>query len=391
MTAVWLAELERRGCPAADVALHCGADPLAALARDGTLPRDLMKLESEMAVLARFSSRHLPNGRAVTVSALPYQEAGVEISTQLAYAVATTLEYLRALEDSGLVPIEAASEICWRFGLGTNLFSEISKLRAARVLWRMVLVACGLDEPPPVRIHAVSSERSLSRRSPMNNGLRATGQMFAASCGGADAVALSAVERAPGSELGAAARFAVATQAILREEAHLARVTDPGAGSYFVETLTGELARAAWAEAQEIERLGGMRECLLSGQIATAAEASAERRRRAFESGEAGITGVTRYRSEEDPRPAVESPNGDALRASIRESRTAGESEEVSSVLSYSRDFVVEELVALARLGGTVASIAARLGSSEGAESCPALVLRRDGAPFEMDDGGEEA
>ena len=389
-TAVILAELERRGGTVASVALHCGADPLAALALDGVLPRDLMKLESEMAVLARFSNRRLPMGRAITVSTLPYQEAGAGMSAELAYAAATTVTYLRGLGDSGLGAAEAASEICWRFGLGTDVFSEIAKLRAARVLWRMVLVACGVEAPPPARIHGVSSLRSLSRRASMNNGLRATGQMFSACCGGADAVTLrtSVPGQAPAD--GDADRLAVTTQAILREEAHLGRVVDPGAGSHYVETLTGELARAAWAEAQEVERLGGMRECLLSGRVAEAVELSAGRRRRSFESGEAGITGVTRFVAEDEAPGTPVLLDAVALRAAILARRPGGRvaTEADSGGVSYSRDFVIERLVAAAGRGATVAALADELGDAAGAESCQPLVPRRDAAPFESDGSG---
>jgi methylmalonyl-CoA mutase len=385
ISALWLAELERRQEEAGEVALHCGADPLSALAVDGTVPRDLMKLESEMAVLARFSSRHLPLGRAITVSTVPYQEAGAEIAAELGYVVATTLEYLRALEDSGMTPEDAVGEICWRFALGTNVFSEMAKLRAARVLWRMVCVACEVGEPPPARIHAVSSRRSLSRRAPMNNALRASGQMFAATCGGADAVSLRTDSVAEAAE-GEAGRLAMTIQAILREEAHLGRVADPGAGSYYVEELTDELVRAGWTAAQQVERDGGMRGCLLSGAIASQVASSAGRRQAAFEADEAGITGVTRYVNEDevvdDPSPLDVAK----LASSMLERRAARKAEKVEATdreISYSRDFVVEQLVASAREGASVSDLAAQLGSSQGAESCQPLPLRRDAAAFE--------
>jgi methylmalonyl-CoA mutase len=391
VTALWLAEFERRRVEAGEVALHCGADPFAALALDGTVPRDLMKLESEMAVLARFSSRHLPLGRAITVSTVPYQEAGAEMVAELGYAVASTLDYLRALEDSGLTPPDAAGEICWRFALGTNVFSEMAKLRAARVLWRMLCVACGVDEPPRAMIHAVSSRRSLSRRAPMNNSLRASGQMFAAACGGADAISLRTVTGvATGeAELG---RLAVAIQAVLREEAHLGRVADPGAGSYYVESLTDELVRAGWAVAQQVERDGGMRDGLLSGAIASAVGISAGRRAAAFEAGEAAITGVTRYVNEEEAINEPSPLDAGKLASSLLERRAVRKAENAEPTdreIRYSRDFVVEQLVASARRGASLSDLAAQLGNSDGAESCEPFPLHRDAAPFEAGPGSE--
>ena len=233
--------------------------------------------------------------------------------------------------------------------------------------------------------------RSLSLRTPMNNSLRATGQMFAACCGGADAVTLRTFVPGQAAADGDAARLAVTTQAILREEAHLGRTLDPGAGSHCVETLTDELARAAWTEAQEVERLGGMRQCLLSGRITEAVGLSARERRRAFESGEAGITGVTRFVAEDEASGTPVLLDAAALRESILARRASGAvaTEADSGGVSYSRDFVIEKLVAAAGRGATVAVLAGELGDSSGAESCLPLVPRRDAAPFEQ--GGSEA
>ena len=171
-TALCLASLASCDVRIDETVLHCGADPLATLVRDGCLPRDLMKLESEMAILARFSRQHLPGGRAITVSTDPYNNGGAGVADELAYATATLVAYLRALERSGLDVAEGAAEIALRFAVGSDLFAELAKLRAARHLWAMVLQACGVEAVPRAKIHAVGSWRTLSRRDPWNNLLR---------------------------------------------------------------------------------------------------------------------------------------------------------------------------------------------------------------------------
>lgn len=386
-TAGCLAALERQECELKSVVIHCGADPLGALAADGRLPRDLMKLESEMAVLARFSSTHLAGSRAISVSTLPYHRAGATIVQELAYAVATTGAYLAALERSGLEVESAAEEIALRFGVGNDLFVEIAKLRAARLLWAMQLDACGVTTPPAALVHVVGSERALSRLDPWNNLLRSTGQAFAAVCGGADAVTLLPFDAALGETSERARRLACTAQRVLADEAGLGRVIDPTAGSYAVEALTRQLAAGAWALACEIEATGGMRDALLAGRIAAAVAESAAARQRETEEGTRPITGVTAFARPDEAVQLHGAAAGEALRdravASLVAHRRAVRPARASRPVSHSRDFVVDELVAAAAQGSTLAELGARLGDARGAESIHPLPLRRDAAPFE--------
>ncbi len=370
-----------------EVTVHYGGDPMGTLARDGRLPRDLMKLSSELAALMRFVARRMPGSTAMTLSTLPFQQAGATREQELAILVSALWESVRVLAESGLEAADVARGVSLRLAVGTRIFPEIAKLRAARLLWRATLGAAGVDGPPAARIHAVGSLRSLSSREPPLNVLRSTEQAFVASCGGADAVSLRGFDRTLGDASGPLARrLARNTPLILDAEGRLGRVEDPAAGSFYVESLTRQLADRAWVLAQEIEAEGGLTEALVSGRLGERIAAAAKRRQQVFESGEAGITGVTHYIGETEKNVgAAEAPAIDGGPVDAVDERRAAWSGQGPSSPTFSQDFVVEELVAAARGGETVDEIGARLGGDEGAERCDALPLRRDAARFEED------
>ena len=196
--AVILALLRERGLDAADGNLYFSADPLWALCRDGSLPGSLREMEQEMGSLARHCAANLPLARAVAVSTIPYHDAGAHAGQELGWALATGVHYLRCLEKAGLEPGAGARQIAFRFAVGSDIFLEIAKLRAARRLWSQVLRQCGDTDATPAWIHAVASRRTLARRDPWVNMLRVTTQVFAAVVGGADAITSAAFDEALG-------------------------------------------------------------------------------------------------------------------------------------------------------------------------------------------------
>jgi methylmalonyl-CoA mutase len=228
--AITLAALTERGLEPARLDLAFGADPLGALARDGELPGSLSSLEDEMAGLAAYCQSRLPRSRGIGVSTLPYHDAGAHPVQELAYALATGVHYLRCLEAAGVEPQAAIDQVLFQFAVGRHLFTEIAKLRAARLLWARMATACGVEKPSPARIHATTSARTLTRRDPWNNLLRVTTQVFAAIAGGADAITSSSFDAALGRPGADGRRLARNTQTILAEEAHLGRVLDPAGG-----------------------------------------------------------------------------------------------------------------------------------------------------------------
>jgi methylmalonyl-CoA mutase len=385
VAALCLAVMAERGLEPKGLEVTFGADPLGALARDGELPGSLSSLEEEMATLAAYCQSRLPRSRAIAVSTLPYHDAGAHTVQELAYALATGVHYLRRLEKAGVEPQTAVEQVVFRFAIGRHLFTEIAKLRAARLLWARMAGACGLEESSPARIHATTSARTKTKRDPWNNILRATTQVFAAIAGGADAITNSSFDAALGRPGADGRRLARNTQTILAEEAHLGRVLDPAGGSFYVEWLTVELARSAWTLFQEIESGGGMVESLGSGLIAEQVEKSWRQRRERLEEGIDAITGVTDFAptgeeslSRPDRRPAAVTAAAARRLAERRERRGALEVEVAESGVER-----VETCIEAAARGATVGELTTALERGGDSLKITRFPLRRDSEPFE--------
>ncbi len=216
----------------------------------------------------------VPADLPFAVNARAWHGAGAHAVLELAYAAASGVHALRLLEKHGVDPASGADRLGFSVSVGRDVFVEIAKLRALRVVWAKVTAAAGVDAPPPF-VHAATSVRRLPRRGAWNNLLRGTTHAFAALCGGADAVTVAPFDAAAGAPSRAARRTARNTVTILRDECALDVVADPGAGAPVVEWLTDRLARAAWERFRAIEARGGMVACLLSGEIRRELEAAA--------------------------------------------------------------------------------------------------------------------
>ncbi len=293
------------GDDAADA--HCAvlADPLAVLAEHGSLEADAAQALADAASLA---CARADSGATVWlgVSTEPYQAAGATAADQLGVALASSVELLRHAETAGLDLELVASRLVWRFAVGRDLFLEVAKLRAARLLWARVATACGLSpQRAALPIHAAGAWRERTRRDPWVNLLRGTVESFAAVVGGADEVATLPLDAALDGRGPLGRRLAVNTQVLLREESHLDRVADPAGGSYYLESLTDELAAAGWAAFQTIEREGGLLGSLQAGAIQARCAAGAERERRALAVGKRPVVGVSEFALlDEKPVPA---------------------------------------------------------------------------------------
>ncbi|MER8184858.1 methylmalonyl-CoA mutase family protein [Kitasatospora sp. NPDC094015] len=302
-----LALLQERGVPAEAATGNLGADPLGLLARTGDDSATGEQLAAAAALAARLRDGH-PGLRTIVVDALPYHEAGASPAQELGCALATGVAYLRELTAAGLAVDDAAAQLEFRFAVGADQFLGIAVLRAARRLWSRVAEACGVSpEAAAQRQHAVTSTVMMTERDPWVNMLRTTVACLAAGVGGADAVTVLPFDSALGLPDAFARRIARNTQAILLEESHLARVIDPAGGSWYVETLTDELARAAWSWFQEIERAGGQRAALASGLIADRIGDTWARRSTALARRREPITGVSEFPNLGE-RPLVREP-----------------------------------------------------------------------------------
>lgn len=258
---------DERETPAADASGNLGADPLGLLARTGDDTATARQL-ADAASLAARCDRDFPGIRALTVDALVHHDAGASAAQELGCALATGVAYLRELTAAGLSVDAAAGQLEFRFAATADQFLTIAKLRAARRLWARVAEVSGVTGRQAAQCqHAVTSTVMMTERDPWVNMLRTTVACLAAGLGGADAVTVLPFDDALGLPDAFARRVARNTQSILLEESHLARVIDPAGGSWYVEQLTEELAQAAWAWFQEIERAGGQAAALRSGLI----------------------------------------------------------------------------------------------------------------------------
>jgi methylmalonyl-CoA mutase len=270
-------------------------DPLGALAEDGELTAGLDRSLDLMAHLAAWCDANAPGLRALTVSTVPYHTSGATAVQELAYALATGVLYLRHLEERGIAPEAGARQLDFVFAVGRDTFVEMAKLRAFRRLWSQVLAACGVDDPAPAPVHAVTSPRTLTTRDPWVNLLRVTSQVFAAVCGGAETITTQPFDAAVGQPGDLGRRMALNTHTILREESHLHHVADPAGGSWYVERLTDDLAAAGWDAFRAIEADGGMRRAFTGGAVAEQLSGSLAAARRDLATRKRPVTGVSTW------------------------------------------------------------------------------------------------
>lgn len=301
------ADLAReRGVDPAALRGNFGADPLGVQARTGQRPDGAVEL-------AQRCSREFPAMRALVADGLPHHDAGGSDAEELGCALAAATTYLRWLTDAGLDVDTACGLLEFRLAATVDQFATIAKFRAARRLWHRVASACGAADTAQ-RQHAVTSSAMLTRRDPWVNILRTTIATFAAGVGGAQAVTAQPFDAAIGLPDDLSLRVARNTQALLLEESGLARVIDPAGGSWYVETLTDELAHAAWEWFREIEAAGGLPAALESGLVARRLAATWQRRREALAHRRDPVVGVSEFPNPAEPpverEPAPEEPSG---------------------------------------------------------------------------------
>ncbi|MFC8045732.1 methylmalonyl-CoA mutase family protein [Nocardia sp. NPDC057353] len=223
--------------------------------------------------LARTAAARTETVRAITVDGTAFHDAGASEAQELGAAVAAGLEYLRALTAAGTDIAEALGQLEFRLAATDDQFATIAKFRAGRTLWARVAHVCGAPAFGGAPQHAVTSAAMMAKRDPWVNLLRTTLAAFGAGVGGADTVTVLPFDSAlPAGELGVSQNFADRmarnTQLLLLEESHLGHVHDPGAGSWYIEDHTAQLAEAAWEFMREIEAAGGYRAALASGLLA---------------------------------------------------------------------------------------------------------------------------
>ncbi len=290
--------------------------PRAALS--GTIQNDILKEfmvrntyiyppEPSMRIIADiigYTSAEMPRFNSISISGYHMQEAGANLVQELAYTLADGREYVRAAMAAGMDVDEFAGRLSFFFAIGMNFFMEIAKLRAARLLWHRIMTDFGAKKQSSLmlRTHCQTSGVSLTELDPYNNVIRTAYEAMSAALGGTQSLHTNALDEAIALPTDFSARIARNTQLILQEETGITHVVDPLAGSYYVESLTAELADKAWAIIEEVEAMGGMTKAVATGQPKLRIEETAARRQAMIDRGEEVIVGVNKYRKDkEDP------------------------------------------------------------------------------------------
>lgn len=373
---------EQRGVAPTALAGCFGADPLGTLASVGRLPGTLDGAFDEAAELARWAHAQGGSVRALSVDTSPYHEAGADAALEIAVALATGVEYLRALTTRGLTLDAALDQLQFGFSIGRDFFAEVAKLRAARRAWSRVALLSGASAAHgAMLIHARTSARTKTQRDPWVNLLRATAESFSAAVGGADAITTHAFEAALGEPDEVGQRMARNTQHLLRHEANLHRVVDPAGGSFYVEALSNALAEKAWAAFQAIEKQGGLARALLDGTLQAQLEAAFDRDRHAVETRKLAITGVNEFPhvGEEKVVPV----RVDVQKLAQRVAKAKAAARLPLSQLQGGGERLLQAQVAL-RDGASFLEIQRALAVGAAPVSCPALKRGRLAEPFEQ-------
>jgi methylmalonyl-CoA mutase len=329
------------------------ADPLTEWARDGKLDISLDDAYSEMAALSKWAADK--GIRTVGIQANLWADAGGTAVEELAFGLATGAAYFRALATEGVPEDEIAPRFVMALSLGSNLFMQIAKLRAARLLWDRIVEAFGV-RPSPLFLHGRSSIFNKSVLDPHTNMLRATAEGFAGVVGGVDSMHVAAFDEAIRTPDEFSTRIARNIHVILAEECGFAEVADAAGGSWYVESLTIELAKKVWELFQEVEKRGGMAVALREGFPQSAVAVSAKARLDAVSKRREAVLGVNLF-----PNPAETplAPNPDDAEEKFvqRSKRIASVRKGGVSLASAS----VEEVAKAFQAGATIGEISKAL------------------------------
>ena len=325
------------------------ADPLTEWARDGKLEISLDDAYAELATLSKWAAGK--GIRTAGIQANLWADAGGTAVEELAFGLATGAAYFRALAAAGVPEDEIAPRFVMALSLGSNLFMQIAKLRAARLLWDRVVSAFGV-KPAPLFIHGRSSIFNKSVLDPHTNMLRATSEGFAGVVGGVDSMHVAAFDETVRTPDEFSTRIARNIHVILAEECGFAEVADAAGGSWYVESLTVELAKNAWELFQEVEKHGGMAVALREGFPQAAVAVSAKARLDAVSKRREAVLGVNLFPNPAET-PLAPNPDDAQKKFTERSKRIASARKGGVNLASAS----VEEIAKAFQAGATIGEI----------------------------------
>ena len=330
-------------------------------------PKPSMKI---IADIFEFTSKNMPKFNSISISGYHMQEAGATCDIEMAYTLADGLEYLRAGINAGMSVDQFAPRLSFFWAIGMNHFMEIAKMRAARMLWAKLVKQFNPQNPKSLalRTHSQTSGWSLTEQDPFNNVGRTCIEALGAALGHTQSLHTNALDEAIALPTDFSARIARNTQIYLQEETNICRSVDPWAGSYYVESLTHEIAHKAWGHIQEVEKLGGMAAAIESGIPKMRIEEASARKQARIDSQKDTILGVNKYRlAKEDQIDPLESDNTavreqqikrlEELRANRNEADVQSALEALSNVAATGKGNLLEYSVDAARKRASLGEI----------------------------------
>jgi methylmalonyl-CoA mutase len=276
-------------------------------------PTQSMKIVAD---IFEFTSKKMPKFNSISISGYHMQEAGATADIELAYTLADGLEYIRTGLKAGLDIDTFAPRLSFFWAIGMNHFMEIAKMRAARMLWAKLVKQFNPKSAKSMalRTHCQTSGWSLTEQDPYNNVTRTCIEALAAAMGHTQSLHTNALDEAIALPTDFSARIARNTQLYLQQETNICKVVDPWGGSYYVESLTREIAHKAWALIQEVEELGGMAKAIETGIPKMRIEEAAARKQARIDSGKDMIVGVNNYKTNEKTHIEVRDVDNTAVR-----------------------------------------------------------------------------
>ena len=272
-------------------------------------PAPSMKI---IADIFKYTAEHMPKFNSISISGYHMHEAGASADLELAYTLADGLEYIRKGLEAGLDIDAFAPRLSFFWAIGMNHFTEIAKMRAGRMLWAKIVKQFNPMNKKSLmlRTHCQTSGWSLTEQDPFNNITRTCVEAAAAAFGGTQSLHTNALDEAIALPTDFSARIARNTQIYLQNETHITRTVDPWAGSYYVESLTHEIAKKAWTHIQEIEDMGGMTKAIEKGLPKLKIEEAAAKKQARIDSNQDVIVGLNKYQlKQEDPLDILEVDN----------------------------------------------------------------------------------
>jgi methylmalonyl-CoA mutase len=345
-------------------------DPLGVLSHEGCLPQSLEGAYREMAALLSWASAAASGLQTICVHSRSWHEAGGHAAQELAFTLATGVEYLRQMHRRGLEAGTVAPRMRFAVTVGANFFMEIAKLRALRMLWSHAVAAAGGDDAAQrLSLHVRTSQWNKTSLDPHTNMLRTTIEALAGVLGGCESMQVGAFDEVIRQPDDFSRRIARNSQLILQKECELGRVTDPAGGSWYVEVLTAELAHRAWSLFQEVEALGGMEAALRAGFPQKTVAATATERIKAVHRRRDSIVGVNQYANPKEQ--ALERPAADveafykrrvlqvtSYRTNLEDSDDERVLQKLTKVIDLKSPQVFEACVEAAAAGATLGEIA---------------------------------